>query len=300
MATPIIAENWSDALDVSVKTYYANKYREIDSVISFMANVKDSDRPTESSSEAGAHTGLAEWTGKIHYGTRVEGYKNTYTHKQYSGGLEIEYWAYINDQHSVMEDSPKTLAIETRRFREEHFHSIFNNAFSSTRTGGDTLSLCSTAHTTKGQGSDQSNSGTTAISVGEVLVVRNLMIDYKNDNGKRIGMNPDTIIVKKGTTAEATGFEIIESGGKVDVSTNNANFHKGRYKLITMDYLSDSNNWFMADWEYMQQWLIWWDRVPVMFFKDTQIDTLVARFACYMAFSYGWDDWRWVYGENPA
>lgn len=300
MATPLIAENWADALDVSIKTYYADKYREIDSVIPFMANVKESDRAVEYSGEAGALTGFSDWAGKIHYGTRKEGYKNTYTHKQYSGGIEIEYWAYINDQHDVLVDSPKLLAIEGRRFREEHFHSIFNNAASSTRTGGDSLSLANTAHTTKGEGSNQSNLGTTALSVGEILVARNLMIDFKNDNGKRIGMNPDTIIVKKGTTAESDAFEIIESGGKINSANNNINFHQGRYKLVTLDYLSGANDWGMVDWEYMQQWLIWYDRVPMMFFRDTQIDTLVARFAAYTAFSYGWDDWRWLYWENVA
>jgi hypothetical protein len=48
----------------------------------------------------------------------------------------------------------------------------------------------------------------------------------------------------------------------------------------------------------MKEFLLWFDRIKPEFYKDSEFDTLVAKFAGYMRYSYGWSDWRWIYAEN--
>jgi hypothetical protein len=98
---------------------------------------------------------------------------------------------------------------------------------------------------------------------------------------------------------ESYAYEIINSRGKVDTAQNNVNFHVGRYKLVVWpNYLTSSTRWFMVDSRIMKMYLNWFDRITPQFYKDTDFDTLLAKFAGYMRYSYGWSDWRFVYGEN--
>ena len=71
--------------------------------------------------------------------------------------------------------------------------------------------------------------------------------------------------------------------------------------MIVWDYLSDTNNWFMIDSMLAKMYLNWYDRVPMEFAMDPTSDfSLEARFRGYMRYSYGWDDWRWIYGHNVS
>ena len=71
--------------------------------------------------------------------------------------------------YSIINKRPQQLALVTKRTQEKHAAGIFNNAFNtSVFIGGDSLSLCSTAHTFIGIPNTQSNSGTTALSATAV------------------------------------------------------------------------------------------------------------------------------------
>ena len=70
---------------------------------------------------------------------------------------------------------------------------------------------------------------------------------------------------------------------------------------VVWDYLTDANAWWLIDQQLSKLYLNWFDRVPLEFAMDPTSDfTLEARFRGYMRYSYGWSDWRWVYGNNPS
>ena len=193
------------------------------------------------------------------------------------------------------------LALAAMRKREKDAASVFNNAFSSSYVGGDAVALCSASHPySPSNATVQSNRGTTALSVDSVDTTRRLMRSYKDDRGELVPVNPDTILIPP--ALERTAWEIINTPLQPYTANNTANFNASKLnRVIVWDYLTDSNNWFLVDSMMAGMYLNWYDRVPMEFAMDPTSDfSLEARFRGYMRYSYGWDDWRWIYGHEVA
>ena len=86
--------------------------------------------------------------------------------------------------------------------------------------------------------SNQSNEGTSTLSASSTETTRLLMADFRDDQNEMISYEMDTILIP--INLEQTGWEIINSTGKVDTAENNANFHKGKYKMLTCKRLNES------------------------------------------------------------
>jgi len=191
---------------------------------------------------------------------------------------------------------PKNLSISASRSREKLGAQIYDLAFTFEPTDGDGAELCASDHGSNVTGvASQSNEGTSALSATSVETTRIAMHGFKSDIGEKISVNPDTFTVPR--DLEQTGWEIINTKGKVDTAENNANFHKGKYKLVVWDRLTDTNDWFMSDYQMQKEYLLWWNREPVQFFQDKDSNTMVAIYLGYYRVGTGWDDWRWIYGH---
>jgi hypothetical protein len=296
---PLVQENFADLIEPGLRKVFADVFNKQESMLPVLFNMQSSDKAVEHDLEMGDIANLEPFEGTIPYDDSGEGYKTDYTHLEYARGIKVERRLVINDLYNIINKKPATLALAASRRREADGASIFNNAFNTTNTGGDALALCSSAHTSRVGGSNQSNTGTDAFTATAVETARQLMVAYKSNRDNVISVKPDLLIVPQ--QLEEKAYEIINSTGKVDTAQNNANFHKGKYKLVVWNnYLTDSNNWFLVDSNLMKLFLLWFDREPVQFFKDRDFDSLQAKFAAYAYYSYGFSDWRWVYGSNVA
>jgi hypothetical protein len=87
--------------------------------------------------------------------------------------------------------------------------------------------------------------------------------------------------------------------GKPGTANNDANALAGRgLSLISSPWLTDTNNWFMADSRMAPMHLLWFWRVrPEVELDPTSNFNLMAKYRGYMRFSFGWDDPRWIYGH---
>ena len=69
-------------------------------------------------------------------------------------------------------------------------------------------------------------------------------------------------------------------------------------RYLVWDYLTDANNWFMLDPQLAKIHLLWLDREPLDFALDPTSDfRLESRFRGYMRYSWGWSDWKFIYGH---
>jgi hypothetical protein len=266
-------------------------------MLPILFSMQESSKAVEHDLEMGDIADFEPFEGSIPYDDTGEGYKTDYTHLEYARGIKIERRLVLNDQYSVINRRPAALGLAAYRRREADGASVFNNAFNTAITGGDSLCLCNSAHTSKVGGADQSNTGTDSFSPTAVETVRQAMTAFKSNRDNIITVKPDMLIVP--LALEEKAFELINSKGKVDTAQNNANFHQGKYKLVVWpNYLTSSTDWFMVDSELMKMFLLWFDREPVQFFKDRDFDTLQAKYAGYAYYSFGWSDWRWIFGSN--
>src|SRR3990167_4458385 len=293
---PQLAANWPDTLQKDFSKMYFDQYKQLDTMVPDLFNVMSSDAAYEKTSAVGTVPDFNEFTGRINEVNPVQGYDRQYVFTEYAAKIEIQRKLADDDQYRVMSRYPKNLANSASRSREKLGASIYDLAFTYTPTDGDAVSLCNTAHPSNVAGvATQSNRGTSALSATNVETVRINMYDFRDDQNEKISIRGDTLIVPR--ALEHTGWEIINSKGKVDTANNNANFHQGKYKLVVWDRLTDTTDWFMSDYSMQKEYLLWWNRVPNEFFQDKDSSTMVAVYLGYYRVGTGWDDWRFIFGN---
>jgi phage major head subunit gpT-like protein len=268
-------------------------------VSAMLYGVETSTKAVEYDYGIGGLSDLEEFQGTIQYGDFTGQYKTSYQHKEWCKGIKIERRLVDDDQYNVINKRPQALALVTRRTREKHGANIFNNAFNTTTfSGGDGFALCAAAHTHVGTATSQSNIGTSALSKTSLAAARLAMRGFMDETDNLINVMGDTLVVPP--ELEQTAWEIINSQTEAYTADNTANFWKGRYKVIVWDYLSDTNNWFLLDSKYTKMFLKWFDRIKPEFNKDKDFDTYVAKWSMYTRYSYGFSDWKWIFGSQVS
>lgn len=289
--------NFQDALEpIAIKNFqlgFKEKPQERDMIF----EVKKSKKLIETYLEIGDIGAMNEFSGDLEYEDVTQGYKMTIEAKEYAKGIKIQKKFVLTDQLDVVESLPRLLGLAARRLMLSDTFFMFNNGFSSFTTL-DTLSLYNTAHTSNNGGATQSNRGTSAFSEANVEAARRAMHNFGTNTDQLFDIQPDMLIVPR--ALEQAAYELISSSGKVDTANNNANFHKGKYKLLVSDYLEDTNNWFLVDSELMKMFNVWNTVAPLEFKQAEQFDNYAARYGAYMFYGYGSRDWRWTYGNTVA
>ena len=291
--------NWSSIVQRDLSEVFLDQYRDFTSMLPYLFRLQTASQGTEYDLETGDVGEVAEFQGQISYDESKEGYKKSVTEVEYALGLKVQRKLLRNDLYDVVRNQVGLLSQAFRQKKEQIGAGIFNNAFTTVNTVGDGLALCSTAHTSKVGGSNQSNSGTSSLSAANVEATRINMVKFRTNRDNIRSSQPDMLLVP--TDLHETAWEILESYGKVDTANNNRNFHYGRYNLAVWDnYLTDTNNWFMIDSKLMKKVLKFRSWEPTQFFKSGEFDTITQKFAGYMSCAVSTVEWRWVYGHNAS
>jgi len=296
-----ISEQWAYLLEPGLRTIFEMQAEALaaQSRIPLLFNVTTSNKAQEFDLGVGGFADFNEFEGRIEYDDHDQGYRTTYTHKEYVKGFKVERKLVDDDLYNIINERPRGLALSATRTMEKHAASVFNNAFSSSYTGGDSVALCSASHPYSPENATvQSNTGTSALSYDAIIATKKLMRSYTDDRGELVPINPDTLLIPP--ELEDQAFEIMKASGKPGTADNDANYAATTIsRTIVWDYMTDANNWFLIDSQLARLRLNWFNRVPLDFKMDPTSDfTLEARFRAYMRYSYGWSDWRWVYGHN--
>lgn len=245
-----------------------------------------------------------EKTGRVSYDDSNKGFKTTFTHVEFAKGHIVQRKLVDDNRFPEILRSARLLGDSAFRKMEKSGASVFANAFTSTTNadgfstlGGDSATLCSASHPlSPSDSTNQSNTGTSALSKTSVAATRIAMQKFTDDRGDITDCMPDTILIPP--DLEDTAIEIGQS--PLDpVSANNAvNPQAGRFRTIVWHYLTDTNNWFMIDSGRMNESLLWYNRIPLEYGAEEDFDTLQAKFRGYARYSYGWTDPLFIYGHN--
>lgn len=301
----ILSSNWADALDPIVRKWFQQGFARRPSLLPTLFNIQGSDRSYEQASSAGA-VGIEAWdqweiSGKPGKADFDQGYKKTYTHREYPLEVDVQRKFLDDNMFKQVIDPVIKLGDSAALKREVDGASVFNNAFSSSFVGADAVALCSSSHPLSPQksGATQSNAGTLALTKDNVKTTREAMMAFTDDSNNKVAITPDLLLVPPGLEDEA--LAITQSLLDPDSANNKINAQHGRFQVATWHYLTDSNNWFMLDSTYMKMsGLEWFNRVPLSIVPKEGDKTLVATWIAYMRYSFGWSDWRFVYGHNVA
>ena len=79
-------------------------------------------------------------------------------------------------------------------------------------------------------------------------------------------------------------------------ANNDINIYDGVFKVIPWRYISSTTAWFLLD--KSNQLVNWFWRVRPEFKSDFSFDADAALYKVRVRFSFGWSDWRGVWGSK--
>ena len=216
----------------------------------------------------------------------------TYTHQEPTSILSLEITLVEDGEYGIIAQDMAAFSESYRYKIAEDMASVFNNAFSTNYAVSDGNALCSTARIA---GLD--NSGTTALAYASLVDTYETMLAFSDANALKLRCMPDTLVVPVQLFAEAV--QLVNSSQMPGTDQNDVNFVNGRLTVIADPLLSDTNNWFLVDSNMARMHLNWfWRRMP--YFVPASDNDFQSRFRLRgrMRYSYGADDFTWIYGHS--
>lgn len=295
----IISKNHERLLDRNIRKFFVQEYKSVPNPIPSLYDMQKSDRSQEEVAGIGDYPQVGIFTDKINYKDIVQEYKTTVSHTEYAAGIQIRRKIMDDDQFRQIMMMPKQLGRAMAYRRQQDGASLFNDAFTASVTFGDGVSLCNSTHPSVSNSSNsQSNTGTLPLLPANVSASRITMRKFTSPQNKVISVIPNKILVP--IDKEDTLAEIIKTVGKPDGDNNNINVNHGRFSMISWDFLTSTNAWYMLASAIMGDSLVWYNRKPTEFNKDVDTDTLFKKWSTYMRYSQTASDWRWILGQNAT
>lgn len=237
----------------------------------------------------------------VSYDSESQGYVSRYTHVAYALGYIVTYEELQDNLYEmVSKRRAGANAFSMRQTKETVAANVYNRAFDSNYTGGDGKELLATDHSTLS--GDQSNELATAADMSEASI-EDLIIQIMgatNERGLKISLMPRGLKVPRQLWFEAN--RIMKSTLQNDTANNATNALKITNSLpdgISVNhYFTDADAWFVNT--NAPRGLINYNRESKSLTQDNDFDTSNAKAKCYERYSFGWTDWRGLYGSPGA
>lgn len=238
--------------------------------------------------------------GAVSYDEERQAYLTRYTHVTYAKGFIITREIYEDDQYGVVGNRRAGgLAFIMRQTKEVLAANVYNRAFNSSYTGGDSKEMCATDHPLWAGGT-ASNELATAADLSEAALEQaciNIM-KTENDNGLNVSIMPQSLHLPPDLVFEAD--RILNSPARSGTANNDLLALRGKFpKGVKVNhYFTDSDAWFIRT--NAQHGAKMYQRRKMEFTVDNDFDTENAKYKATERYSFGWTDWRGIYGSPGA
>ncbi len=241
----------------------------------------------------------------ITYDDWTQTYLTRFTHVVYGLGCIITREALEDDQYDVARvisgkgsEGVLGLGASLRQTEETIAALIFDRAFNSSFVGGDGKEMCATDHPLAGGGTGR-NEPTSALDLSEAALEQ-AYIDiskYTDDRSKKIKVMPRKLAVPTDLAFRAE--RILKSVLRVDTANNDLNALKSMNVfpegVMLSHYFTDTDAWFILT--DCRNGLLKFEKRAPEFQSDNEFDTENAKFKATQRYSYGWAEWRKIYGS---
>jgi len=241
----------------------------------------------------------------VTYDNASESYTARYTHQTIALAFALTSEAIeANLYDSLGKRYTKALARSMANTKEVLGADILNNAFSSSYTGGDGVSLINTSHPLAGGGT-LANRATTMADLNETSL-EDALIDistFTDDRGLTISVQATKLVVPPQLTFVAD--RILESTLRSGTADNDINALRNTGVLpggyTVNHYLTDPDAFFiLTSVTEMGEGLKMFQRTPMETSMDADFNTGNMRFRARERYSFGWSDFRGIYGSEGA
>ena len=235
----------------------------------------------------------------IAYDNAQEAWTARYNHETIAMGFSITEEAVEDNLYdSLSSRYTKALARAMAYTKQVKAAFVLNNAFTTTVTYGDGVTLCSTAHPLISGGTN-SNRPTTGADLNETSL-ENAVIQiagWTDERGLLIAAKPKKLVVPPSLMFVAT--RLLETELRVSTADNDINALKNNGSIpegyCVNHYLTDTNAWFlMTD---VPNGLKHFIRTPLQNSMDGDFDTGNVRYKARERYSFGVSDPLGIFGS---
>jgi len=241
----------------------------------------------------------------VQFDNASESYSARYTHDTVALAFALTEEAVEDNLYdSLGKRYVKALAKSMSNTKEVKGADVLNNAFSSSFTGGDGKSLIATDHPLSGGGS-AANRATTMADLNEASLEDNLIdiSTFTDDRGLTISVQADKIIVPPQLVFVAD--RILNSQQRTGTADNDINAIKntgvmpGGYSVN--HYLTDPDAYFiLTSVNSAGEGLKMFQRSPMETSMEPDFSTGNIRYKARERYSFGFSDWRGIFGSQGA
>ena len=224
-----------------------------------------------------------------------------YQHETIALAFAISEEAEEDGQYgSIASRYTKALARSMASTKELKAANVLNFSQTAGYTGGDGVTLLSASHPTRS--GNQSNVLGTAADLSETSLEAVLIniADMKDDRGLRIAAQGQMLVIP--TAYTFTANRILQSDLQNDTANNAINAIKNNGYLPggshVMRRLTDSDAWFVTT--DVPDGLKMFQRSPMKKGMEGDFETGNVRYKVRERYSFGWTDWRGVFGSEGA
>ena len=238
----------------------------------------------------------------VQYDDAQETYTARYTHETVALAFALTEEAIEDNLYDrISSRYTKALARSMATSKQVKAANVLNNAFAASGyNGGDGESLCGSAHPTLN--GNQTNIPTTASDLSETSLEQALIdiASYQDERGLKIAAQGMKMIIPK--ELQFTAERIMKSQGRGGTADNDINAVKSMGMIpqgyIVNHYLSDTDAWFIKT--DVPNGMKHFVRAPLKTAMEGDFDTGNVRYKARERYSFGWSDWRGIYGNQGA
>ena len=238
----------------------------------------------------------------VSYETASEVWTARYNHLTYALAFSITEEAEEDNLYgSLGRRYVKALARSMAHTKDITGATVLNNGFNSSFTGGDSKELLATDHPTTA-GGNQSNELTTAAdltetSLEQLLINISVAKDDKNVpaafTGKTLVIPPQLVF----TAERLLKSQLRTATADNDINAiNSAGYIPNGYHVVQR--LTDTDAWFIKT--DCSDGLKYFQRAAMKKGMEGDFETGNIRYKCRERYSFGWTDWRGIYGSPGA
>jgi len=294
-------------LEPGLNSLFGLSYDEYDREYEDIFSIEDSNRAFE---EEVLITGFGSAPTKtegqgVSFDNASESYSARYTHDTVALAFALTEEAIEDNLYdSLGKRYTKALAMSMANTKEVKGADVLNNAFSSSFTGGDGKSLIATDHPLSGGGS-AANRATSMADLNETSL-EDALIDisgFTDDRGLTISVQATKMIVPSELVFVAE--RILNSNLRTGTSDNDLNAIRstgvlpGGYSVN--HYLTDPDAFFLLTSVTSQgDGLKMFQRSGMETSMEPDFSTGNIRYKARERYSFGFSDWRGIYGSQGA
>jgi len=237
----------------------------------------------------------------VNFDDASESFTARYTHETIALAFAITEEAVEDNLYDKISSRyTKALARSMSNAKQVKAANVLNNGFSSSYTGGDGVELFSTAHPTTG--GNVKNELSTAADLNETSLEQALIdiAGITDDRGLKVALNGMKMIIP--VNLQFVAERLMKSNLRPGTADNDTNAHKSMGMIpqgyVVNNYLTDTDAFFIKT--DAPNGMKHFQRAAISTKMEGDFETGNVKYKARERYSFGWSDWRGIFGSPGA